>query len=938
MPESRAELLARAVEIRDEHRTNRNTAMRVGGALYEMVTAMNLADRFDVTAYGADVTGVDDSSEAFEDAAAAAVAAGGIMYIPAGQFNVPEFVHPSGLVVEGVGDESILLNCHWYAAGTAGEEIAFTAPAAKGATSISIPATGLTGSWLRVSSCINMQSPDAGRDQLGHDASAHGYLSEFVRVKTGNAGTADLQGGLTYAYSNTPGADTYAPFTTSVARVVTFHESGRVRKLKFLGKNAAENQNIELEWCRGFIVEDCTVDSDDATSQLVRGLYCFDCHVIGGTMVGKKTSVPAGSTANPIMWLTSQGCTAQHVTVHYGNQGIDNDAISNDTTYRGGPCIACGAIGCYFYDQASDGFTSHWGCQFSFFDECTVMGAPRGGRIRDRNGSAHDCRLIGASGAGIGILLDNAAVIDGTAHYNVVVGYLEGVQFHHSAPGYEDLQVLMGGSLCDIAHNQLIDQGDHAVYCTDAPTSATMVGPAIHHNLCRNPAGHAVLVNEYNNGTRVFENTFVGIASAAAGVSWGENIKRLHIGTNYHFDVHASGFALKGAGVSTFMTDATTFPGGEAEAELFIAPQMAPDAAVAFSGILRDNDAYVQPQVAGWQPFVAGIGDTAPTLERSSLGIYQDSTSLKLLSKDSAGTSRTYTLGPTGVRRYITTYDGRTQSGSSTTAKRTGLVDVECILIGGGGPGGSGCKGPAGSNRTGGSGGGSGARTTCTIPADAFTGANITVKCAGIGTGGISVSANGTVGNPGTAAANNTTQVLDGASVLASASSGTAGLAGALASTSVSGQAGGVGEFAGATGGNGTNVAGGAGGSGVGSPGAGGGGGGLDTGNTERAGGNGGVARFVSTATAPAGGTAPGGVGTVGTSFTSSWGAGFGGAGGGSSASGNAGAGGAGGDFGGGGGGGGAAQDSVGNSGAGGDGGPGLVVVIQNVEEALGVS
>jgi hypothetical protein len=91
MAESREELLARAVEIRDEHRTNANTPMRVGGALYQMVSSMQVIE-FDVTAppYSADRTGVEDATEAIQDAMDDASTARGRVVIPHGTYTVTE--------------------------------------------------------------------------------------------------------------------------------------------------------------------------------------------------------------------------------------------------------------------------------------------------------------------------------------------------------------------------------------------------------------------------------------------------------------------------------------------------------------------------------------------------------------------------------------------------------------------------------------------------------------------------------------------------------------------------------------------------------------------------------------------------------------------------------------------------------------------------------
>jgi hypothetical protein len=879
--------------------------------------------------YGAIGDGVTDDTAAIQAADTAAAAVGGTVFFPDGEYAATSLTISSGVTWEGSGNAEIL-NCHLTATGTAGAEIEFTGDADPGDTSIPIPATGLTDSWLRIVSAINCQSADAGAWQLGHVTSQHTYFAEFVRVKTGGVADAELYGPLVFPYVNTPGADTYGAFTTAVARVITFHEGGRLRKLKFRGKNAAENDTVALKFCRDFVIEDCNVDANDLTTQNVRMDYCFDCHMRGGSLTARRNSVPAGSTANPLIIAGSQLCTGNDVSIYFGNQGVDITYFPNDTTYRGGPSLFCSVTGSRSFDAATDGFCTHQGCWASTFDDCTTIGAVNGVRIRSRNDRVTNCKLINGAGTGNGVKINAGAVAESLVADNFILGYLQGIEVVHETDeaGYLDLHTLLGQSQCVIRRNHIRDSADHAVYVNTAPTSAVLVGPRIVDNEIHGSVADPIAINAYNNGTLVDNNRIYGVAAADGGIQWTVNNKRLHIGTNHIYGVDAAGFALRGAGVASMMTDAVTFPGGEAEAELFIG-QTFTDAATPFTGILRDASAYVQPQVAGWQPFVAGVNDAAPTLERSSIGIYWDGTTgLKLDRVDNAGTATTV---PLGARRVITVYDGTTQSGNNTWDHPLGMVELEYILIGAGGPGGSGCKGPAGSNRTGGSGGGSGARTIGHILASALSGSSTTIRVAGAGTGGASITANDTAGKAGTAHANNITQILNGTS-RANASSGDPGLGGALASASVSGQSGGNGTFNGATGGNGTNAAGANGGLAGGAPGAGGGGGGLDTGNTSKAGGTGGVSRQMASSAATLGGTDPGGNGADGASFDVEWGTGFGGGGGASDEAGNGGKGGKGGKYGGGGGGGGAAQNSAGDSGAGGDSGPGLVVLIAYCE------
>lgn len=596
------------------------------------------------------VSGAADPSAAFLAAATAAALVGGTVYVPRGTYGTGAnwtFALPSGVTIEGDGDASVLLNCYLTATGTAGSEIAFTAPATKGATSISIPATGLSGAWLRLTSCINMQSTDAGRDQLGHDPTAAGFFAEYVRVTTGSAGSATLDGALLWAYSNTPGADS-GSFTTSTARQMTFHEGGRVRKLKLLGKNTLQNQNIHATFCRDLLVEDVTIDCNDITSQLIRFSYCLDCHVVGGKLTGKRTGIPASSTANPIVFMSSQGCTAKRTTIRNGNQGLDIDAIPNDATYRGGPSIFCGAVDCVAADQATDGFTSHFACFGSFFENVRVKGAPRGVRIRDRGSSVRGGKLVNGAGTGVGVLVDNAAVIDSVVSEVEVVGYLENVQFSHASVGYATLEGLLGCGTASIQNCKLRDAADHGVYVTTAYTSATLVGPRIVGNDIQNCTDNAIHVQSYNNGTVVERNRISGVPASKAGLRYEANIKRLHIGSNHIYGVNASGFAIQGPGTGSFMTDAATFPAGESEAQLFIDRQFT-DAATPYQSVIRNDVAFSSFKQHGYMPALMPVSTSGPTIERQTLGFYLSGSSLRADTRDTSNAFVTHQLNIRGA-------------------------------------------------------------------------------------------------------------------------------------------------------------------------------------------------------------------------------------------------------------------------------------------------
>lgn len=602
-----------------------------------------LEPRFNVMDYGATGLGVADETAAFTLVLAAAALVGGTVFIPKGSYILPALALPSGVTLEGEGEASVIKNCRLTCTGTVGSEIAFTGAASAGANSIAIPATGLTNSWLRIASVINSNSPDAGVNQLGEVAADETFLAEFVRVKTGNAGTADLYRRTIFPYSNTAGGDS-GSFTTSVARVVTFHQGSRIRNLKFLGKASGQNDIICATWCKGLIVENCLLDSNDETAQNIRLDYCLDCHVRGGAITGKLTSVPAGSTANQLIIASSQDCSAHGVSFEGGNQCVDVTYVPN-STYRGGPSINCGAADCRAYNAATEGFTSHPGCWRSFFDNCDADGSTQGIRIRSRGDRVSGCRASSRQGTGAGVLVMDAALFDCDVSHNRLDGFVYGIEFRSSSTGYDDLRATLGHGQALLQSNTISNTSSEGIICAASPALATLMGPRILDNTIYNPGGDGIEVAAYVNGTTIDRNRIFGIATGQRGIRWAANIKRLWIGKNHVFNVHASGFAMGGPSTASMMTDATTFPGGEAEAELFIDQELFTDAATPLTGILRVSAAYLQPIFTGWQPLARGIGSTAPTLQMSSMGFYFSGTEVFGRSLDTAGAvNRTYVM------------------------------------------------------------------------------------------------------------------------------------------------------------------------------------------------------------------------------------------------------------------------------------------------------
>jgi hypothetical protein len=639
---TQAALLVAALQVRNEHADKANTAVRIGDLFTAFINSIyGITGRFNVKAYGA--TGGNSVLDAagFAAAAAAAALVGGTVYIPKGTYGDTdwEFTVPSGVTVEGEGDDSVLYRCWVRATGSFGTAIPFTGATSKGDTIIPIPATGLDKSWIRIAGVINCQSPNAGVDQLGTDAAEASFFGEFARIQAGNLATAILDCRLVFPYSNTPGSDS-GSFTTTIARVITFNENVRLRRFKVLQPNSTHSEVFRIRFCRNLLIEDVTIDCNDQVAQGVLMEYCLDCSTVDVTTIQKRNSVPTSSSTNGILFATCQNCIGDRCTTLNGYQGVDVTFVTFDTTNRGGPSIACGFANSTARDNERDGFTSHYGCYASFFINCTVHAKLGGIRIRSRGDQIIGCRIFASQAANFGILIDDAAAVDSIVSNNYVEGGAYPILFTHSLAGLLPLETLLKCGSASITNNAIRGAGDHGIYVNDAYTSAVMVGPRIENNDIHFPIGNGIQIGSYNNGTIVRGNRISGILTTKSGIRWSANVKRLHVAENHIYDVNATGFAIQGAGAATFMTDAATFPAGNAEAELFIGTNYT-NAATPYQSVIRDTTAYATGYLAGFGA-TGNLMTAAPVLRGSGTpegSVYAPVGYLYLRSNGGAGTS-----------------------------------------------------------------------------------------------------------------------------------------------------------------------------------------------------------------------------------------------------------------------------------------------------------
>lgn len=558
--------------------------------LYRAVPANALTPE----SYGAVGDGTTDDYDAMQECWTAAAAAGAAVLLSQ-RYDVSagSLTWPSGLEIIGMG-EAELIEPNIVAVGTPGGQIQFSAAAARGATVIQLDtATIADGDWLRVAGCVNVGTSDGGADQLHVEQGRDSTMCEFVQVLDASSPTqVTLASNLIFPYSNTPGPDSPAAWTTAVARPIAFHQGGRMRNVKLTGMQAGKSKMIDADWCRDLQIFDCHMDTDDALGQTVHFDKCIDCHVWGGTHVGKRTAIPGGSTANQIIVLGCQRVALHGVTLVYGNQCFDITTGTTDATYRAGPAIACGAADCDAFNPGTEGFTSHDGCYANFFDNCRVFGAPRGVRIRSRGDRVNGGTFVSGGAAGIGVYISQAATVDSLVVGTRTQGYLWGIAYDITEAGWDDLFDLVGGS-CLIEANTNY-RSVNGFICVEPPDAKSVrYGPTLRGNTSSSPVSNGFLVDSYNNGAALVGNKTVAVPSGASAIRFSANIQRLHISENHAQQVDAGGFALRGPG-ATMITDTTTFPGGDNDAKLFLG-HVYTDAATPGSGIPTATGAYYTP-------------------------------------------------------------------------------------------------------------------------------------------------------------------------------------------------------------------------------------------------------------------------------------------------------------------------------------------------------
>lgn len=573
----------------------------------------------------------------------ASASAGIPAFLQPGDYNCGgnDITVPAGASLLASPGTTRLLNARLLINGSAGAEVALSSPGVRGDTTLQLNSTtGLNpDDWLQVTSVINCGSLDAGVDQLCGRVNDNVFFAEFVKIKSVDSGVQiTLSGPLTFDYSNTPGGSSGSR-TTSTIRKITFAENITIQGFKMVGPgstafNTSAKSCILALFARNLTVKDCTIDANDTT-----GVYpvflrrSLDCAIRDSTVIGRKTGA-ATSSDQGIVFSGSQRCVVSRCTIYQGFQGFDTTSFSynaDSASGQSGPSLDCAILDTSIYGTQNRAATDEGAALGTRFTNLRVNGCLYGVMVRGKNAQVTGCSLNGGSSTagGIGITLQGSFIGGAIVANNNIRSYTYGVrgQLQDSVGGAAENTTLNFVANALIEGN-FVDSCGTAAIALISPTNPVSVlhGVVIRGNLIRNMVGNrAIWVRSYNNGVTVEENVIQGVPTGQGGIQWEANSIQLAIGRNYVFGVAGTGKAL--IGVTTQITDLTTFPGGEAAAKLSIG-EIFTDAATPFSNLPAVGDAAykasadtVPVSVTGWAAIAAAaVGEKSVTVTGVAAG------------------------------------------------------------------------------------------------------------------------------------------------------------------------------------------------------------------------------------------------------------------------------------------------------------------------------
>ncbi len=460
-------------------------------------------------------------------------------------------------------------NCIVNISGSVGTEIPLTSAAVQGDSTLALDSSTLSAlDYVKTYAAINALSSDAGNNRIGVPTVGDdgAFFGEFQKIREVPDGVSvTLSGNLLFPHSDTPGADSGAR-TGAGAVPVTFTEGLVVSGINFVHTAGISGVFI-FEWCKDCWVEHCKfnyVESDPTATGQIGEMY--DC--LGGgfrfcdiVRAPYDSGVMSGSSWNSFKTFGCQDTGIAHCTIDGGGQCVD-------FTWENYESIS---VNCYadynIMRNCGEGATNHSGAYGGSMSHNKISNANNGIRVRSK-----DCKVIGneiikgSVAGGFGINVGNGYTEGTIIANNIIRGHLIGIQVEDAVDAPYPGRLIIEG-------NQITESSDGIGISRD-DESAQSMGIMIRGNTIRKFSSQGIFIGSYCNGIIIEGNTFIDpTSSARAGIEYLSDVVNLVIGRNYFIDFGTE-FVLRGDNVATQITDTTTFPGGDADAHIFIDEQI----------------------------------------------------------------------------------------------------------------------------------------------------------------------------------------------------------------------------------------------------------------------------------------------------------------------------------------------------------------------------
>lgn len=456
-------------------------------------------------------------------------------------------------------------NTTFVGTGSIGTEVGLTADSDRGQNVINAPSSGfLVGDILFIKSCINCLSSDAGDDRLGSTANGVSYFAEFVKVSELNGSSITVEENLIFDYTITPGEFSAGRTNSTIAKV-NFIENIDFIDCVFSGKATSKNRIIDMSYGQNInrINTQYYLASEYSYCEFL--WRCYRC--TGTTLKSIRDPHPSFESGyNSFLTLGSQDCHWNGLTGKGGYQIFDFTYLVG--LDEANPSVNCRVDDAFFYD-CYDGMTTHPGVFGCGGTNLHVFDSFNGFRLRSPYSVLNTFNVEKrGSPIGFGVFFEDGYNY-GT---NVSDGVISGCTFGIQTRFYDETnEPSTNKGNCSVSNITTVDCFT-GLQLLEQPANNLPVNFVCDNLKAIRSTRRGVGIGAYNNSVTLLNITTIGpfdSDTGYAGINWDLNIIDLTIDGFKSINM-GDVYGLRGPSSSSFITDTTTFPGGDAEANLSI--------------------------------------------------------------------------------------------------------------------------------------------------------------------------------------------------------------------------------------------------------------------------------------------------------------------------------------------------------------------------------